>query len=160
MLLIHQKALRILVCLPLCAVLHVGAQQTTTPAPTGDGREGTLKIVQGDVTVVRGNARSAAVAGGPVQATDRIVTGPASAASLTLKDGTVLSLGPDSVADISQFAFNGTTHEGNVLVNLLRGSLRMVTGLIAKTQPEQVKVTTPTLVIGVRGTDFIVEEKP
>ena len=43
---------------------------------------------------------------------------------------------------------------------LLRGSLRMATGLIAKVKPEQVKVTTPTTVIGVRGTDFIVEENP
>ena len=47
-----------------------------------------------------------------------------------------------------------------MLVSLLRGSMRMATGLIAKLQPEQVKVTTPTTVIGVRGTDFIVEVKP
>ena len=47
-----------------------------------------------------------------------------------------------------------------MLVSLLRGSLRMATGLIAKVKPEQVKVTTPTTVIGVRGTDFIVEENP
>ena len=42
----------------------------------------------------------------------------------------------------------------------LDGSLRMATGLSAKVTPEQVKVTTPTTVIGVRGTDFIVEENP
>jgi hypothetical protein len=47
-----------------------------------------------------------------------------------------------------------------VLVSLLRGSLRMATGAIARLKPEQVKVTTPTTVIGVRGTDFIVEENP
>ena len=116
--------------------------------------------MQGDVTVVRGTLRSAAVVAAGVQATDRIVTGPKSAASLTLRDGTVLSVGPDSVMDLSQFAFNPTTQDGNVLVSLLRGSLRMATGLIAKVKPEQVKVTTPTTVIGVRGTDFIVEENP
>ena len=82
------------------------------------------------------------------------------AASLTLKDGTVLAVGPDSVMDLSEFAFNSTTQEGSMLVNLVRGSLRMATGLIAKLKPEQVKVTTPTTVIGVRGTDFIVEENP
>ena len=132
------------------------------PAPEGsaDGRHGTFKAVQGDVTVVRGTLRSAAVVAAGVQATDRIVTGPKSAASLTLRDGTVLSVGPDSVMDLSQFAFNPTTQDGNVLVSLLRGSLRMATGLIAKVKPEQVKVTTPTTVIGVRGTDFIVEENP
>lgn len=45
-----------------------------------------------------------------------------------------------------------------MLIALAKGSLRLVTGLIAKLRPEQVKVTTPTTVIGVRGTDFIVEQ--
>ena len=168
------KAPRWLACLSLCLAAQAWAQQPAAPVaapapapapaampqPTGDAREGTFKAVQGDVTVVRGTLRSAAVVAAGVQATDRIVTGPKSAASLTLRDGTVLSVGPDSVMDLSQFAFNPTTQDGNVLVSLLRGSLRMATGLIAKVKPEQVKVTTPTTVIGVRGTDFIVEENP
>ena len=88
---------------------------------------------------------------------DRILTGAGSAAALTLQDGTVLAIGPDSALDLSQFQFNATTQEGSVLVSLLRGSLRMLTGAIARLKPEQVKVTTPTSVVGVRGTDFIVE---
>ncbi|QTD47391.1 FecR domain-containing protein [Ottowia testudinis] len=155
-------------CLGLACAPAVLAQQAAPPTAAAaaareagtDGRQGTFKAVQGDVTVVRGNVRTAALVAGGVQATDRIVTGPKSAASLTLRDGTVLSVGPDSVMDLSTFDFNATTQEGNVLVGLLRGSLRMATGLIAKVKPEQVKVTTPTTVIGVRGTDFIVEENP
>ena len=72
----------------------------------------------------------------------------------------MVSVGPDSVVDLSTFEYNATTQDGNLLVDLLRGTLRMATGLIAKLQPAQVKVVTPTTVIGVRGTDFIVEEKP
>lgn len=126
----------------------------------GDARQGTFKTVQGEVTVVRGNARSAAVVGGGVLTTDRIVTGPNSAAALTLKDGTMLSLGPDSAIDLAQFQFDPTTHDGNLAISMMRGTLRVVTGLIAKLRPERVTVTTPTSVIGVRGTDFIVEENP
>ena len=129
-------------------------------AISGDARQGTFKTVQGEVTVVRGNVRSAAVVGGALMAADRVLTGPKSAAALTLKDGTVLAIGPESSADLASFAFDPTTQDGNLLVTLARGSLRMVTGLIAKIKPEQVKVTTPTTVIGVRGTDFIVEENP
>jgi hypothetical protein len=137
----------------------VASAQTSASAPAaGDQRDGTIKTVQGDVTVVRDNARAAAIVGGPVRATDRIQTGPDSAAAVTLKDGTVLSVGPNSVVDLSEFQFDFTTQEGNVLVKLVRGSLRMTTGLIAKLKPEQVKVVTPTTVIGVRGTDFVVEE--
>ena len=98
--------------------------------------------------------------GDPVWEGDRIVSGPKSAAALTLRDGTVLSIGADSTVDLAQFQFEPTTHEGNVLIALAKGSLRLVTGLIAKLRPEQVKVTTPTTVIGVRGTDFIVEQNP
>ncbi len=137
-----------------------GSAAAVSAIAGSDGREGTFKAVQGEVTVVRGNVRSAAVVGGPVFATDRLVTGAHSATSMTMRDGTLLSVGPDSVASLATFSFNPTTQEGNVLVNLLRGSLRMATGLIAKLKPEQVKVTTPTTVVGVRGTDFIVEESP
>ena len=134
------------------------APATETAAVSGDARQGTFKTVQGEVTVVRGNVRSAAVVGGPLMATDRVLTGAKSAAAVTLKDGTVLALGPDSSVDLASFRFHPTTQGGNMLVNLARGTLRVVTGIIAKGQPEQVKVTTPTTVIGVRGTDFIVEE--
>lgn len=136
---------------------EAAAQVAVTP---GDGRHGTFKTVQGDVTVVRGSVHVAAVVGDPLHATDRVLTGGQSTAAMVLKDGTVLSVGPDSVLDLSEFSFDSTTHEGNVLVALARGSLRMVTGLIAKLKPEQVRVTTPTTVIGVRGTDFIVEQRP
>lgn len=130
------------------------------PAATvADAREGTFKTVQGDVTVVRGNVRSAAVVGDGLRIADRVLTGDASAAAITLRDGTVLSIGADSSVDLAEFQFNPTTHDGHVLISLLRGSLRVVTGLIAKLKPEQVKVKTPTTVIGVRGTDFIVEQR-
>jgi hypothetical protein len=150
------RAVLALLCAALFGASSVQAQSASA-APT-DQRDGTIKTVRGDVTIVRDSARAAAITGGPLQARDRIQTGADSAVAITLKDGTVLSVGPESVVDLGEFAFNATTQEGNVLVRLLRGTVRMATGLIAKLQPEQVKVTTPTSVIGVRGTDFIVEE--
>ena len=134
------------------------AAASAPSAISGDARQGTFKTVQGDVTVVRGNVRSAAVVGGPLMTVDRVITGAKSTAAVTLKDGTVLSVGPDSSVDLSAFEFDPTTQGGNLLITLARGTLRVVTGIIAKVQPDQVKVTTPTTVIGVRGTDFIVEE--
>ena len=135
------------------------AEQEPLVTPS-DGRSGTFKTVQGDVTVVNGEVRRAAVVGAGLHETERVLTGANGMTSLVLKDGTVLSLGNNSTFDLAQYQFDSTTHEGNVLVSLLSGSMRMVTGLIAKLKPEQVKVQTPTTVIGVRGTDFIVEVKP
>lgn len=124
-----------------------------------DDRKGTFKAVKGEVTVVRADVRSAAVVGNGFSSADRLVTGAKSAAALTLQDGTMLSIGPDSTLDLEQFAYDPTTQTGNIAVRLLRGSLRMITGLIARLKPEEVSVKTPTAVIGVRGTDFIVEAK-
>ena len=42
-------------------------------------------------------------------------------------------------------------------MSLWRGSLGMVTGLIGEKTPDKVKVQTRTLVLGVRGTEFIVD---
>ncbi len=145
--------LALIICVP---AMGQGSAAGTTP---GDNRQGTFKTVRGDVTVVRADVHRAAVVGDGVTRADRLVTGPGSAAALTLQDGTVLSVGPDSVMDLDQFTYDATTQEGNIIVRLLRGSLRMVTGLIAKLKPEHVLVNTPTAVIGVRGTDFIVETK-
>ncbi|RYF77682.1 MAG: hypothetical protein EOO29_20995, partial [Comamonadaceae bacterium] len=91
-----------------------------------------------------------------VNQVDRIQTGANSGASLRLRDGTVLVIGPQSQLDLKQYQFNTTTHDGNILLSLLQGSMRMVSGLIAKKQPEAVRVDTQTATIGIRGTDFIV----
>ncbi len=136
-----------LVLLTLCAsTAHAQSQ-----------RSGTLKAVQGDVTVVKGDTKQTALSGDGVVQADRIVTGANSAASLTLRDGTALVVGPNSNVSLARFEYEPTTQKGGLLVDVLQGSIRMVSGLIGKLNPEQVKVKTPTVVVGVRGTDFIVE---
>ena len=63
----------------------------------------------------------------------------------------------NSQLEIQKFTFDATTQDGSILVNLMEGSLRMLTGLIAKVNPNAIQVKTKTLSVGVRGTDFIVE---
>ena len=126
--------------LAACALLALSGLAVANSA--GDDRQGTFKAVEGEVTIVHGDARRAATVGGP------------------LREGTVIALGPQTVLDMKRVQYDGTTQGGNLLLDLLRGSLRVVTGLIAKTQPKNMEVTTPTSIIGVRGTDFIVEANP
>ena len=116
--------------------------------------------MQGQVTLAQGDTRRATIMNGALLPQERLSTDADGITAVTLRDGTVLTLGPDSSLDLVEFDFNSTTQEGSMWVKLARGSLRVITGLIAKLQPEKVKVTTPTAVIGVRGTDFIVETRP
>ncbi len=120
-------------------------------------RAGIAKLVKGKVSVGSTAAERPLVSGDPINAADTVYTGPESAASMVLRDGTVMVLGANSRMELKNFAFNATTYEGNVAVALLRGTMRMITGLVGKTRHDAVEVRTPTALIGIRGTDFIVE---
>ena len=164
----HRKAALTLaaVLLSPCAVLAQTAQatppagQASTVTPAASARGGTFKSVEGDVAVVRDRSRTSPTPGAPLQPGDRIATGGTGSAVVTLRDGTVLTVGPNSVVELSRFGFEPTTQRGNLLIDLFEGSIRVVTGLLARVNPELFKVNTPTSVVGVRGTDFIVEAEP
>lgn len=124
-------------------------------------RAGTVKLVNGSVVVQNSTGERPLQSGDALTAADRIVTGADSSASVVLRDGTVMVIGPSSRLELKAFSFDSTTHEGNLAVSVLRGTMRMVTGLIGKTRHDAVKVDTPTSTVGILGTDFIVEvEEP
>lgn len=138
------------------------AQATSTAvAPTsasaaGGAHAGFVKSVQGTVRLVGPSSEQRPLrVGDAVGSANRIETEAESGASVVLRDGTVLVLGPSSQLDLKQFSFDATTQEGGMFVSLVRGSLRMITGLLGK-KPETVRVDTQTATIGIRGTDFIV----
>ena len=119
---------------------------------------GIVKRVSGQVLLDRADRVGQPLAVGQrVQAGDVVRTGPDGATGITLADDTLLTAGPDSQLVIDRFAFDSTTHDGSLLLKLWRGTLHVVTGLIARRAPENVQVQTRTVVLGVRGTEFIVD---
>jgi hypothetical protein len=134
------------------------ATTPAAPAAKADLQAGFVKSVRGSVQLLNGaGAARTASPGDALGAVDRIVTGPDSSASVVLRDDTTLVVGPSSRLDLKEFHFDGTTRDGGMLLSLLRGSMRMITGLIGKTNPDAVRVETQTATIGIRGTDFIVQ---
>jgi hypothetical protein len=126
-------------------------------AQAQEARSGTFKTVQGTVTVGQGDAKRTVASGLGVAEADRIQTDATSAAVLVLRDGTTIAIGPNTTVDLSRFQFDATTQQGNLAIRVLQGTIRMVTGLLGRVQPDNVKVTTPASTVSVRGTDFIVE---
>jgi hypothetical protein len=115
-----------------------------------------FKVAKGAVYLERGGKRFPAYVGTHLQSTDVVVTGADGSAGITFIDNSLLSVGPNSVLQIERYAFNSTTHEGVFDTTLSRGTLSMVSGKIAKQSPEAVKVRTPSSILGVRGTEFLV----
>lgn len=122
-----------------------------------DEAAGTIKKVKGTVTISRNNSPIAASPGAVVMATDQLVTGLDSTVGITLKDDTLLSYGPNSKIRLDDFKFDPTTHEGNLLISVIKGSMVFVTGLIGKKSPQSVAIKVSNTTIGIRGTEFIVE---
>jgi hypothetical protein len=134
------------------------SQTTANTAATA----GIAKIVTGDVRVIDTQGERPLKSGDAVFENTRLSAGKQSSASVVLRDGTTLVLSENSQFNVEKFTFDATTQNGSMLVNLLQGSMRMLTGLIAKLNPEAIQVKTKTLSVGIRGTDFIVntEDKP
>jgi len=118
---------------------------------------GTIKTVQGSVSVLRAGQKLAAAPGFKVQAADKVTTGADGSVGLTLRDNTMLSAGPNSSLSLDKFAFNPTTHEGALDASLKRGTLAVISGKIAKASPDAVNFRTNSVTLGVRGTEFIIE---
>lgn len=136
--------------------LLIGVLLIALPAFAAE-QAGIIKIARGTVTIERGGQKLTAVAGTPVFAGDRIITGTDSAVGITLRDDTLLSAGPKSVLALDSFAFDTTTHAGTINGSLTRGTLAVVSGKIAKQSSNSVQFRTPATIIGVRGTEFMIE---
>lgn len=139
--------------LVLAAVVAAAA----LPATAADA--GIVKRLQGNITLQRAGQPVPVAPGTPVQAGDRIATGADGAVGLTMADDSLVTLGPSSTLVVSEYRFDSTTNEGGFIARLVKGTLHLVTGLIAKTQPQNVKVETRNAVMGVRGTEFIVDAR-
>ena len=118
---------------------------------------GTIKTSRGSAQIERQGAKLRAEIGSAVNVNDRIVTGADGAVGITLRDNTMLSAGPNSTLDLNKFAFNTTTHAGELNASVKRGTLAVVSGKIAKASPDNVSFSTPTISLGVRGTEFVID---
>ncbi len=121
------------------------------------GAAGVFKVVTGSVSVQRGEKQLPASVGMQVQVADVIRTGNDGSAGLIFQDNSLLSLGPASRLVVDRFSFDSTTHDGQFNTTLARGKLAVVSGKIGKHQLDAMKVYTPTSILGIRGTEFVVE---
>jgi hypothetical protein len=117
---------------------------------------GQVKTASGSAHIERGGQHLAAQIGAGVQEGDKLVTGADGSVGVTFTDNSLLSLGPDSALTIDRYAFDSTTNAGRFDTSLSRGTLAAVSGRIVKQRPEAMRVHTPSSILGVRGTEFVV----
>jgi hypothetical protein len=139
---------------------HIAAIAVLALAFTGFARAedvGQVKVSKGTVHVERDGKRLPAAVGMPIQQSDILITGADGTAGITFSDNSLLSTGPNSVLVVDRYAFDSTTHAGHFDASLKKGSLAVVSGKMVKQSPGAMRVRTPAAIMGVRGTDFVVQ---
>lgn len=116
-----------------------------------------FKNVTGQVQVVRKDATLPAAAGMSVLASDRIVSRAGASAGIVFLDGTRVAVGASSELLVRDYVFRPKEDVYTFDLHLARGSAVYTSGTLAKVAPAAVKISTPSAMIGVRGTRFIVE---
>ena len=143
--------------LPTLIILFSGLFLSTT----GQAADpvGVIKFARGDVTIesITGETRKA-VAGGNLMQNELVVTGAAGITAIQLSDDSRMVLRPYSEFRVDLLNTDDDSNDSgsqqSAVLNLLRGGLRLVTGLLGKINPPGYKLITPVATIGIRGTEF------
>lgn len=126
-------------------------------APVFANDIGQVKVAKGAVHIDREGKRLAATVGLPVRTADVLVTGADGSAGVTFSDNSLVSVGPNSVFAIDKYRFDSTTHAGEFEGSLRKGKLAAVSGKMVRQTPESMQIRTPSSVMAVRGTEFVVQ---
>jgi hypothetical protein len=130
---------------------------TATRSLAQERQIGQINTATGAVSVVRNGQSLPIKIGDPVYQRDVVETGKDSSAGITFVDNSVFSTGPGSSLSLDQFHFDSASFKGDMLAKLKKGTLTVVSGDIARSAPGNMKIQTPTAILGVRGTTFAIE---
>ena len=90
-----------------------------------------------------------------VQEGDTLSTEQETYARIKFADGGEVVLRPGSQLKVAAYAFDEAKPQSdNIVLNMLKGGLRAVTGLVGKRNRDAVNIATTTATIGIRGTHF------
>lgn len=118
---------------------------------------GRVKSNVGAASVSRGGRPVAVAPGVQLEPGDVLITGRDGRLGVTFVDGTRFAVGPNSRVTLTEFQFDRTRQSGSFVTSVDRGSLGVVSGSIAKSRRDAMRVRTPTSMLGVRGTRFVVD---
>jgi hypothetical protein len=138
------KKISVLLALLALFVAHAAFAQGRAIATT----------VMGSVQAQTANATPRTLRqGDEVAQGDTISTGANASVVLKFDDGHIAALTQNSRMTITAYQYEPSGRTGNMLLSLVTGGMRAITGLLGRSQPERVAYRAATATIGIRGTD-------
>lgn len=121
--------------------------------PESNASIGIVTIAHGFTTAENDDGVRELTLDSPIYADDIITTGAdGSAVEIHFNDGAILSQGPNSHIEIDDYVFDPVDSTGKMVIKLMEGTIRSVTGTIVDANPEGFSIETPLATIGIRGT--------
>jgi hypothetical protein len=131
----------------LCLILLASA---ALAAPAGS-----ITHLSGTVSAKRADGSKLLSIGSEIQEGDELATQRDTYARIKFSDGSEVVMRPETALKVTNYAYNEDKPQSdNMVLNLIRGGLRAVTGLLGKRNRDRFKLDTSTATIGIRGTHF------
>ncbi len=115
---------------------------------------GYVVSVKGKTEIMRDHNSLQPGIGTEVFGKDTVITGHDGKVRILFIDNSMVNIGPDSDIDLSKYIL--TPSERDVLLSMVRGKIRFLVSNLS-TVVNTYTITTTTAIIGVRGTDFVVD---
>jgi hypothetical protein len=159
-------ALLLLACCTVVGTPRVLAQaQPTAPnstaAPASDAQQaveepiGNVATVSGSVSVTRSNETTPLKPKDDIYLNDIVQTGANSALGITFIDATTFNLKANTQITIDNYVYQDGGKQNAGVFDVAKGTAAFVAAAVAKTG--DMKITTPTATLGIRGTTGLVE---
>lgn len=116
---------------------------------------GRVMLVQGSMSAKdeAGKERKLML-GAPVYEGDALTTGKKSYAVVAFRDESRVSLQESTVFHVEKFKYDKAASQENAILKLLKGGVRVVTGLIGRVNRDSYQFKVANATIGIRGTGF------
>ena len=111
---------------------------------------GILGVTSGTVS----NGAKELKTGDKIYLGETILSGENSGAQLLLLDQSTFTIGSDSEVVMDTFIYDPENNDGKIVSTVKKGSLKVISGLISKKNPDNLTVEVPEGTLGSRGTEF------
>lgn len=141
---------------PSIPLIALTALLVTSPVFAADPLGKTI-LARGSIVAERNNAQEALRRQSPVFQQDVLRSSANARAQFRMIDNALINLQQNSVLRLHDYKLENPSGDGSVLMELISGGLRTVTGAIGKKDKKDYQLRTPTATIGIRGTLYEVE---
>jgi hypothetical protein len=129
---------------------------STQSSVAQENRIALVKVLEGTAFAIQSGERQKLTVGQQIFRKDVVETASGTV-GLTFRDGSRISVGPNSRIVFKEFQYDPNEGKLAFLISIAKGTMHYISGVIAKLAPKSVKIETPVATVAVRGTRLLIK---